>query len=131
MFALAPVPNPLFMELAVSKRGARVLPLKEADVNKVLKVDSSWTKTVIPANSHDKIKKDTLTIVNWYYMVAKEDFPADVVYRMAKTLDTRHADLVAGYNGAKDATAQNAVKYITFKLHPGTARYLKEKGLLK
>jgi TRAP-type uncharacterized transport system substrate-binding protein len=39
--------------------------------------------------------------------------------------------LVAAFKAANSSTAENTAKYPGFPLHPGTARYLREKGLLK
>jgi len=39
--------------------------------------------------------------------------------------------MVAAFKAANSSTAENTAKYPGFKLHPGTERYLREKGLLK
>lgn len=43
----------------------------------------------------------------------------------------RHDELVAAFKAANSSTAENTAKFPGFKLHAGTERYLREKGLLK
>ena len=43
----------------------------------------------------------------------------------------KHEELVSAFRAANTSTAENTAKYPGFPLHPGTERYLREKGLLK
>jgi len=65
------------------------------------------------------------------YVAARDDFPAETAYQIAKVLGDHHDEMVAAFKAANSSTAENTAKYPGFKLHPGTERYLREKGLLK
>lgn len=123
------VPSPHFMELASSRKGARIIPLKDAEVQKILHLYPSYVPGVVPAGSHKEITADAATIYTWYHMVTREGFPDDVGYKIAKALDTKKASLVEMFKGAATSTAENAAKYPFFKLNAGVEKYLKEKGL--
>jgi TRAP-type uncharacterized transport system substrate-binding protein len=71
------------------------------------------------------------TFTEWIYVAARDDLPAETAYQIAKVLGDHHDEMVAAFKAANSSTAENTAKYPGFKLHPGTERYLKEKGLLK
>ena len=54
--------------------------------------------------------------------------PAETAYQIAKVLGDRHDEMVAAFKAANSSTAENTARFPGFKLHPGTQRYLKEKG---
>jgi uncharacterized protein len=124
-------PSPHLLELATSRVGARVIPMSPGEIKAVEQAYLSYQGSFIPAGSHKVIEKDTPTIFTWYVMVARDDFPENVAYQIGKAIDKRLRDIDAGYKGAGEATPDKAAKYSFFKLHPGVARLLKEKGALK
>lgn len=125
------IPSPQVLELATSRVGARVLPMSAGEIKAVEHAYLSYKEAVIPAASHKVIQKDIPTVSTWYLMVARDDFSPDVAYQIAKAIDKRLRDIDAGYKGAGEATPDKAAKYSFFKLHPGVARLLKEKGVIK
>lgn len=127
----ASVPSPHLMEVAASRIGARVIPMSAGEIKAVEQAYPSYKEGFIPARSHKVIEKDLPTISVWYIMVARDDFPENVAYQIGKAIDKRLRDIDAGYKGAGDVTADKAAKYSFFKLHPGIARFLKEKQVIK
>jgi TRAP-type uncharacterized transport system substrate-binding protein len=51
------------------------------------------------------------------------------VYKLVKTLYEHNDYLVKIHPSASYTTPENAVKYSAIPLHPGTIKYLKEKGV--
>jgi hypothetical protein len=122
--------SPHFMRLAASKKGARLLLFTPDELAQIQKMYPSYYTDNIPAGAHEKITKDSPTIFYWLTLNVRDDFSEDMAYQLAKVIDTRRKDVEAVFKGVRDATPENAVKYHFFKLHPGTIRYLKEKGLM-
>lgn len=132
---LCPLPCPLVTELATHPRGARLLSLTNDEVAK-LRVKYDWyTPYTIEKNWYAAAlkdqAKDVQTFTEWFYVATHESFPEETAYQIAKVIGDRHDELVASFKAANSSTAENTAKYPGFKLHPGTERYLREKGLLK
>jgi len=53
----------------------------------------------------------------------------NLVYELVKALYEHNAYLVKIHPSASYTTPENAVKYSPIPLHPGTIKYLKEKGI--
>jgi TRAP transporter TAXI family solute receptor len=125
------VPSPIVMELATSKRGIKLIPFKDSEMKKIEAAFPFYSRIKIPANSHEKIKEDCLTFSTWYVYIVRDDFPEDMAYKIAKVLDTRREDIAEGFKPYRDTDAQKLPEFSFFKIHPGVAKYLKERGVLK
>ena len=71
----------------------------------------------------------TLAVVN--FLVTHEGVPEETVYQMTKQLFENLDTMVAAHNAAKAIKLATALDGMPVPLHPGAARYYKEKGLLK
>ena len=135
MTFLCPLPCPVVTELATHPRGVRIVPFSDAEVAKIREKYTWYTPYTIEkswyANELKGDAKDVPTFTEWIYVAARDDFPAETAYQIAKVLGDHHDEMVAGFKAANSSTAENTAKYPGFKLHPGTERYLREKGLLK
>jgi len=135
MTFLCPLPCPVVTELATHPRGVRIVPFSDAEVAKIrdkmswystYPIEKTWYANALKADA-----KDVPTFTEWIYVAARDDLPAETAYQIAKVLGDHHDEMVAAFKAANSSTAENTAKYPGFKLHPGTERYLKEKGLLK
>ena len=135
MTFLCPLPCPVVTELATHPRGVRLVPFSDAEVSKIrdkqpwyspYTIEKSWYTNALKGDA-----KDVPTFTEWIYVATRDDFPAETAYQIAKVLGDHHDEMVAAFKAANSSTAENTAKYPGFKLHPGTERYLKEKGLLK
>jgi TRAP transporter TAXI family solute receptor len=135
MTFLCPLPCPVVTELATHPRGVKIVPFSDAEVAKIREkhgwyspytIEKSWYANALKGDA-----RDVPTFTEWIYVAARDDFPAETAYQIAKVLGDRHDEMVAAFKAANSSTAENTAKYPGFKLHPGTERYLKEKGLLK
>jgi len=135
MTFLCPLPCPVVTELATHPRGVRLVSFSDAEVAKIREKHTWYTPYTIEktwyATSLKEGARDVPTFTEWIYVAARDDLPENTAYQIAKTLGDRHDEMVAAFKAANSSTAENTAKYPGFKLHPGTARYLKEKGLLK
>jgi TRAP transporter TAXI family solute receptor len=106
-----------------------VVPIP-ADV--VAKVgDPAYQAGIIPAGTYDGQAQDTPTAVIPNFLVTHEGVPADLVYRMTKSMYENLDMLVAAHAAAKSIKLADALKGMPVPLHPGAERYYKEKGLIK
>jgi len=132
---LCPLPCPVVTELATHPRGVKIVPFSDAEIAKIREkypwygpytIEKSWYTNALKGDA-----KDVPTFTEWIYVAARDDFPAETAYQIAKVLGDHHDEMVAAFKAANSSTAENTAKYPGFRLHPGTERYLKEKGLLK
>jgi uncharacterized protein len=135
MTFLCPLPCPVVTELATHPRGVRIVPFSDSEVAKIREkytwytpytIEKSWYTTALKDGA-----RDVPTFTEWIYVAARDDFPAETAYQIAKVLGDHHDEMVAAFKAANSSTAENTAKFPGFKLHPGTERYLKERGLLK
>ena len=135
MLFLCPLPCPVITELATHPRGARLIALSAEEVPKLLAKYPDYTEFTIEKSWYTHALKEAATDVRsfteWYYVAARDDFPEETAYQITKVLAEKHEELVAAFKAANSSTAANTAKYPGFPLHPGTAKYLKEKGLQK
>ena len=135
MTFLCPLPCPVVTELATHPRGVRMVPFSAAEVAKIRAKYEWYSPYTIErtwyANSLKEEAKDTPTFTEWIYVATRDDFPEETAYQIAKVLGDKHDELTAAFKAANSSTAENTAKFPGFKLHPGTARYLREKGLIK
>jgi uncharacterized protein len=127
-WAQGPNPTSSFTEVIESRRGGKVIGLGQELLDCFLKSDE-FSEGEIPAKTYPGQTEAIPTVDEWFYAVATEELPENVAYQMAKALDEHHDELVATFPGAATSTAQNTADHVGFPLHPGTERYLKEKGL--
>ena len=69
----------------------------------------------------------TASVVN--YLVTQEGVSDDLAYAMTKAVYENVATLTAAHSAAKAISLDTALSGLPVPLHPGAARYFKEKGL--
>ena len=75
------------------------------------------------------VDKAVPTIGVWNVMICQTGLSTDLVYKLVKALYEHQDYLLKIHPSASYTTAENAVKYSPIPLHPGTIKYLKEKGV--
>nr|WP_042673013.1 TAXI family TRAP transporter solute-binding subunit [Methylobacterium sp. B34] len=93
------------------------------------KAGAPFVKQSIPANTYEGQAEpvETAAVVN--YLVTRSDLSDDLVYRMTKAMYESLPELQAAHSAAKAIDVQKAAEGMPVPLHPGAARYLKEKGV--
>ncbi|MEJ2097445.1 MAG: TAXI family TRAP transporter solute-binding subunit [Deltaproteobacteria bacterium] len=69
------------------------------------------------------------TIGVWNVMICQKSLSTDLVYSLVKALYEHNDYLLKIHPSASYTTPENAVKYSPIPLHPGTIKYLKQKGI--
>ncbi|BCB17672.1 TAXI family TRAP transporter solute-binding subunit [Bosea sp. ANAM02] len=93
------------------------------------KAGSPFVKATIPANTYtgQSAPVHTAAVVN--YLVTHEGVKEDLVYKMTKAMYENLGDLAAAHAAGKAIKLESALEGMPIPLHPGAAKYFKEKGL--
>jgi TRAP transporter TAXI family solute receptor len=94
------------------------------------KIGTPYQSAKIPANTYNgqTAAVNTATVQN--YLVTRSDLPDDEVYQMTKALFDNLDALTAAHAAAKAIKLDTAAKNPPVPLHPGAAKFYKEKGVL-
>lgn len=95
----------------------------------VEKAGAPFVKATIPANTYggQTAAVDTAAVVN--YLVTQQGVSDDLVYAMTKAMYENLGDLAAAHAAGKSIKLENALQGMPIPIHPGAAKYFKEKGL--
>lgn len=136
-----PVPSPSILQASRSKP-VRILSIPDNVRDKFVKLSSGYYKATKDASPYDGMKgKSFNTVAYTIFVVSNEKVANDVIYEVTKrTYDKKNRDfLINVFKGwkigldmaqANDEFIQQMKKF-NLALHPGAARYWKEKGYLK
>jgi len=93
------------------------------------KAGSPFIRATIPANTYtgQSAPVQTAAVVN--YLVTHEGVKEDLVYQMTKAMFENLGDLAAAHAAGKAIKLESALEGMPVPLHPGAAKYFKEKGL--
>jgi TRAP transporter TAXI family solute receptor len=97
----------------------------------VKKMGAPFVAAKIPANTYKGQTEDvnTASVIN--YLVTRKDVSEATAYQMTKLFYESLPEMIASHSAAKDISLENAAKNLPVPLHPGAAKYYKEKGLIK
>lgn len=93
------------------------------------KAGPPFVKVSIPANTYtgQTAAVPAAAVVN--YLVTHEGMKEETVYQMTKAVFENLPDLAAAHAAARSIKLESALEGMPVPLHPGAARYFKEKGL--
>ena len=116
------------MDLATT-HDIRIIPFTPEQTKKVLAANKTYSAVELPGGVYNGVDKPVTTIGVWNVMICQKSLDTDLVYKLVKAL-YEHNDLLRKIHpSAAYTTPENAVKYSPIPLHPGTIKYLKEKGI--
>jgi TRAP transporter TAXI family solute receptor len=96
---------------------------------KILDFNKNYSGVELAGGLYKGIDQPVATIGVWNVMICQSALKADMVYNLAKALFENNDYLKKIHPSAAYTTPENAVKYSPIPLHPGTVKYLKEKGI--
>lgn len=131
---IGPVPTGPLTDLT-SSHGSDVIFLNPA-AEKLAELRSTrpyWTPVEIPGGiykGHDRATPNSFGVST--ILIAEESMPDEVAYAITKALLENQAELRAGHALGREWVPETAARGIkgVIPFHPGSEKYLKEKGLL-
>jgi TRAP transporter TAXI family solute receptor len=118
---------PALRDLA-STNGITVVAVPAGIVDKV---GAPYQKVVIPKGTYKGQDADVQTAGLPNYLVTRADVSAELIYHMTKAVFESTAELTKAHSAAAGISLKRALDGMPVPLHPGAAKYFKEKGLVK
>ena len=119
----------VIVDMFISGKAALV-PVAGAEAAALAKKYPFYTSVKVPANTY-KDQAEATTVAVMAMMVARSDLPEDLVYRFTKAIFDDLKQFHEAHSAAKSLTLETALAGNPIPLHPGAARFYKEKGILK
>jgi TRAP transporter TAXI family solute receptor len=107
----------------------RMVNLSPEQAQRVVKANPTYSAVDLPGGIYRGIDTPVNTIGVWNVMICQGSLDTDLVYTLVKALFEHNDYLMKIHPSAAYTTPENAVKYSPIPLHPGTIKYLKEKGI--
>lgn len=107
----------------------RIIGFTPEQTRKILAFNKNYSAVNLAGGVYRGVDKPVPTIGVWNVMICQASLDTDLVYRLVKALYEHTDYLMKIHPSAAYTTPENAVKYSPIPLHPGTIKYLKEKGI--
>ncbi len=107
-----------------------LVPVAGMEAEALVKKYPFYTAVKVPANTY-KDQSEASTVAVMAMMVARSDLPEDLVYRFTKAIFDDLKQFHDAHSAAKNLTLETALNGMPIPLHPGAARFYKEKSVLK
>ena len=107
----------------------RILGFTPQQVTQILAANPTYSSVELAGGVYRGVDSPVSTIGDWNVMICQASLEADLVYQLVKALYEHNDYLIKIHPSASYTTPENAVKYSPIPLHPGTIKYLKEKGI--
>lgn len=135
-----PVPSPSILQASASAP-LRILPLPDKVIDYFTNANPGYYRDVVPPGSYTGMEKEGFqTIAYTIFVTVNSDVSDDLVYKVTKaTYDPASREFLVnafkswgiGLDASKKDGFLKQMAGFGMKLHPGAARYWKERGLLK
>ena len=88
-----------------------------------------WTRYVIPANTYPGQTKDINTVAQPNFLATNANLLEEDVYQLTKSLYENLPYLSAIHKATSVMSIEKAIAGLPVPLHPGAARYYRERGI--
>jgi len=116
------------MDLATTHE-INILSFTPEQTEKILAANKTYSSVELAGGVYRGVDSAVPTIGVWNVMICQKSLKTDMVYKLVKALFEHNDYLMKIHPSAAYTTPENAVKYSPIPLHPGTIKYLKEKGI--
>jgi len=106
-----------------------IISFTPQQTEKILAANATYSSVDLGGGVYRGVDAPVPTIGVWNVMICQSTLDADLVYKLVKALYEHNDYLRKIHPSAAYTTPENAVKYCPIPLHPGTIKYLKEKGV--
>lgn len=123
---------PGFVKLADSPQGARFIAPSERQITRILARHPHLKRMSVPAATYTGQSERIDSVGLWSLILARPDAEEETLYRLARAMHRGQTVLAERLDQGRYSTLENTAAEIPLDtLHPGTRRYLEEKGLLR
>ncbi|MEF9853467.1 MAG: TAXI family TRAP transporter solute-binding subunit [Hydrogenoanaerobacterium sp.] len=126
-FCVAGVPNTAIQELSTTRK-IKVISIEPAQADAMIAKYPFYGKVDIKKDVYNT-EEDGHTLAVMATLICSKDADETLIYNITKSLFENKPQLEAHAKG-KEVTLEGAVKSISIDIHPGAAKYYKEKGVL-
>ncbi len=106
-----------------------VLDFTDDEIEKANGGGQLWNRYVIKAGTYPGQKKDINTIAQPNFLAVHSEVPEEDVYKITKTIYENLRFLQNIHKATKAMALERAISGLPAPLHPGAARFYKEKGI--
>ena len=129
-FVAGSYPVPALVELSLQKE-LRIVPVDEKVLKKILAESPFFSTDTLKSGAYKGVEKETPILVFGIVLETHSKSDPELIYKITKALFEHRDELIEIHSVAKEISLKNAMKTITFPLHPGAEKYFKEVGVLK
>jgi uncharacterized protein len=124
---------PGFKTMSESAGGARFIAPDADEIARIRAKHTFLKPLTVPAGSYPNQPAPIASLGSWSFVLARENLPDDVAYRLAKSLHGAESPLCKKLPQACETTAANTVAAAPSPdlIHPGVLRYFREIGAVK
>jgi uncharacterized protein len=124
---------PGFKTMSESPGGARFIAPDAEEIARIRAKHTFLKPLTIPASSYPNQPAPINSLGSWSFVLARENLPDEVAYRLAKSLHGAESPLCKKLPQACETTAANTVAAAPKieLIHPGVLKYFREIGVVK
>ncbi|MGD8960825.1 MAG: TAXI family TRAP transporter solute-binding subunit [Desulfobacteraceae bacterium] len=106
-----------------------ILSFTPEQTEKILAANSEYAAVDLTGGIYRGVDQPVPTIGVWNVLICQSTLDTELVYNLAKALFENREYLLKIHPSADYTTPENTVTYAPIPLHPGTIKYLTEKGI--
>ena len=106
-----------------------ILSFTPEQTEKILAANSEYAAVDLSGGIYRGVDQPVPTIGVWNVLICQSTLDTEMVYNLAKALFENREYLLKIHPSADYTTPENTVAYAPIPLHPGTIKYLSEKGI--
>ena len=124
---------PGFATMAASPGGARFIAPDAGEIVRIRAKHTFLKPLTVPAGSYPNQNAPIDALGSWSFVLARENLPDDVAYRLARSLHGAESRLCQKLAQACETTAANTIAAAPGPelIHPGVLKYFREIGVAK
>ena len=121
-----------FVRSLVSSGKAVLVPIDGAGRKRLIAEDKGLMGETIPEDDYPSLKKPLETVGVHAVLIVNDTAPADLIYGMTRALfnPANRSLLDDAHPSARTIRLETAIKDVPAPLHPGAARFYRERGLI-
>lgn len=122
------VPASSIIEMTTSMKLAYI-NISDEILAEIQKDAPYFTRKVIPAGTYPDQEEDCNTITCKAVLYCRADIDEDTIYKITKAFYESGDEIAAAHATGKEVQLEGCLEGVTTPIHPGAAKYFKEKGM--